>query len=100
MTAAACSRWSITRPTVGSAGSIVSGCSISPKTPSRAASARNCSSERLRGVSLTARQPACVTQIRPSYDGEAFVEESRRCMREVEDHAQLCEAREQRPAEP
>ena len=31
---------------------------------------------------------------------EALVEEPRRRVREVEDHAQLCEAREQRPAEP
>ena len=67
ITSTACSRWSIARSIVRRSGSIAIGCSIRPKTPSRSASARSCSSVRLRGVSLTARQPACVTQTRPAY---------------------------------
>ena len=79
----------------------MSGCSISPKTPSRSASARSCSSERLRGVSLTARQPAWVTQIRPSYESRhSSKTRGDACARSRID-AELGEAREQeRSAEP
>ena len=79
------------------------GCSMSPKIPSAAASARSWSSSRFRGVSSTPAAAAVRAEDRRACGAdplEHLREDAARGVREVEDHAERDEAVDELAAEP